>query len=349
MNCSNRRKVSTGEIARRIDAELAGSDSIEIYGINSIDEASENEITFLSGQKHLEKVKQTKAAGIIVKDKIADFDGCQFIVDNVDASLIAAMHLFAPETTVFDGVHPTAVIEDSAEIGENVRIGPGVYVSHGARVGSNTVIGAGCKIGQNSTIGQNSQIDCNVVIYRNCHIGDSCIIQANSTIGACGFGYSFIEGAHRLIPHNGGVVIEDHVEIGANCCIDRAKFGNTVIGSGTKIDDLVMVAHNVVVGRSCLFAAQVGIAGSTIIGDGVVMGGRSGIGDHRKIGDGVKIGAVSTVLKDFPPNTDLMGSPAVEMNQNIRQLIHVQRLPRTEKTLKDLVKRVKKLEASKDD
>jgi len=230
-----------------------------------------------------------------------------------------------------------------------VSVGAGVVIDDGVEIGKNSVIGSGCKIGENSKLGKNCRLDSNVVIYHNCRLGNNVVIQANSTVGSTGFGYSFIDGAHRLIPHNGGVVIEDFVEIGANCCIDRAKFGNTIIGAGTKIDNLVQIAHNVVIGRCCLIAAQVGISGSCKLGDGVVLGGQVGLADNIKIGDGAMIGAQSGLSHSIAAGQQLMGSPALEKRESFRIFGLWRRLPKMAELLKQLHKRVEKLEAAEDD
>jgi UDP-3-O-[3-hydroxymyristoyl] glucosamine N-acyltransferase len=224
-----------------------------------------------------------------------------------------------------------------------------VVISDGAEVGENSIIAAGCKIGENSKIGKNCRFDGNVVVYHNCTIGNNVIIQANSTIGSTGFGYSFIDGSHRLIPHNGGVVIEDFVEIGANCCVDRAKFGNTVIGAGTKIDNLVQIAHNVTIGKCCLIAAQVGISGSCKIGDGVVLAGQVGLVDNIEIGDGTMIGAQAGVMSGTAAGARIVGSPAMDIRAAMKVFGLMKRLPEMAESLKQLHKRIEGLEAAKDD
>ncbi|OHB67411.1 MAG: hypothetical protein A2Y77_05275 [Planctomycetes bacterium RBG_13_62_9] len=180
-------------------------------------------------------------------------------------------------------------------------------------------------------------------------MGNHVIIQSNSTIGAVGFGYAFIEGAHRLIPHNGGVIVEDFVEIGANACVDRAKFGNTIIGAGTKIDNLVQIAHNVVIGKCCLIAAQVGVAGSCRLGDGVVLAGQVGLADNIEIGAGTMVGAQAGVMSSVPPGERLAWSPAIDVKEAVRVVAHILRLPKLSQELKRLTAKVEKLEAAKDD
>ncbi|MCP4451016.1 MAG: UDP-3-O-(3-hydroxymyristoyl)glucosamine N-acyltransferase, partial [Planctomycetes bacterium] len=175
------------------------------------------------------------------------------------------------------------------------------------------------------------------------------IIQANTTIGAVGFGYAHYDGVHTLVPHNGGVIIEDHVEIGSNCCIDRAKFANTVVGAGTKLDNLIQIGHNVVIGKCCLFASQVGIAGSTTLGDGVILAGQVGMADNLTIGDGVKAAAQSGVMSNVPAGQTVVWAPALEQSQAMRVVGEVLRLPKTAKRVRQMAKRLDKLEASEND
>ena len=263
--------------------------------------------------------------------------------------MIEAFKIFAPELKgAVEGIDATAKVADSAEIGKGVSIGHGAVIDDGVQIGERTVIESGCRIGENAKIGSNCRIDSNVVVYHDCILGDNVIVQANSTIGSTGFGYYFIQVAHRLIPHNGVVVLEDFVEVGACSCIDRAKFGETRIGAGTKIDNLVQIAHNVVTGKCCLIAGQVAIAGSVRLGDGVIMGGRSGATDNVKIGDGTMVGGCSSVFNDVKAGQQLFGTPAIDKSDAIRIIGLTRRLPKRMEQLKQLIKRVEKLEAAKD-
>jgi UDP-3-O-[3-hydroxymyristoyl] glucosamine N-acyltransferase len=274
----------------------------------------------------------------------------QLIVKNVDAALIETLNVFAPKLkAAAEGIDPTAKVGQNVKIAKGVSVGAGVVVDDGAAIGENSVIAGGCKIGENSKLGKNCRLDSNVAIYHNCTIGNNVIIQANSTVGSTGFGYSLIDGSHKLIPHNGGVVIEDFVEIGANCCVDRAKFGNTVIGAGTKIDNLVQIAHNVVIGKCCLIAAQAGISGSCKLGDGVVLAGQVGLVDNIEIGDGTMIGAQAGVMSGTEAGARLLGSPAMDIRDAMKVFGLMKRLPKLAESLKQLHKRIERLEAAKDD
>ncbi|MBN2137227.1 MAG: UDP-3-O-(3-hydroxymyristoyl)glucosamine N-acyltransferase [Sedimentisphaerales bacterium] len=345
-------ELTISQLAERIGAELideVGAGDLVIRAARPIEAAGANDVTFLTNDKHKASLGSSGAGAVIVGGRL---DGCerpQLVVENVDSALIEALNLFAPELTpVVAGIDSSAQVADGVSIGEGVSIGPGVVVAKGVEVGEKSIIGSGCKIGENSTIGANCRLDSNVVIYHNCRLGNHVIVQANSTIGSTGFGYSFIEGSHRLIPHNGGVVIEDFVDIGANCCIDRAKFGDTVVGAGTKIDNLVQVGHNVVIGKCCLIASLVGVSGSCKLGDGVVLGGQVGLADNIELGSGVMVAAKSGVINDIEAGQKVAWTPAIERREAYRIINSVMRLPELAKELKKLGKRMNDLEAAED-
>ncbi|MEJ2646969.1 MAG: UDP-3-O-(3-hydroxymyristoyl)glucosamine N-acyltransferase [Sedimentisphaerales bacterium] len=346
-------EMTVEELAKRIDAELAGDAKMFSRRINSvapIKTAKQNNVTFIADSKHRAAIAESRADAVIVSEHIDNLTIPQLIVGNVNKALIETLKIFAPPLKIpVPGIHPSAIIAKDAKVDKEASIGERVVIDHGVVISSGTIIRSGCKIGQNTKIGQNCRIDSNVAIYHNCILGNNVIIQANSTIGSDGFGYALIDGAPRHIPHNGGVIIEDFVEIGANCCIDRAKFDNTIIGAGTKIDNLVQIGHNVVIGKCCLIAGQVGISGSTNIGDGVILGGQVGIVDNIEIGNGVMVGAQAGVVKSVPPGLKLAWTPAYEWNEAMRIMVHMRRLPNMAEQMKRLTKRIEELEASKDD
>lgn len=336
------------EVAEHIGARLVGSGSATVSGVNSIEQAGPEHLSFITADRHAGKVAESKAAAVIVGKKIENVAIAQLVVDSVEEALVTALNLFAPKLTPACGVHSTAVVEKTATIAGNVAIGPAAYISYGAVIGAGSIIGAGCVIGENTTIGENCRLDGNVVVYHNCRVGNNCIIQANATIGSVGFGYYLIDGQPRLIPHNGGVVIEDCVEIGANNCVDRAKFGNTVIGAGTKTDNLVHIAHNVVIGKCCLIAGQAGISGSCRLDDRVVLAGQVGIADHIEIGSGALIGAGSGVVTNVAAGQQVLGMPAIDVRKELQVWALKKHLPDMAKQLKDVIRRIERLEASED-
>ncbi len=342
-------ELTVAELAERIGARLYGSGEAHVNRVWPIDTAQSSDLTFATERKFADKLAKCKAGAVLLNNQIETLRIPQLVVKDVNAALIESLKIFAPVLEQpAAGFDETAKVSPKAKIGKNVSIGPMALIDNGAEVGESSVIGAGVKVGQNSKIGNNSRIDCNVVIYHNCSMGNNCIIQANTTIGSTGFGYRFINGQHRLIPHNGGVVIEDFVEIGANCCVDRAKFGNTLIGAGTKIDNLVQIAHNCIIGKCCLFAGQVGIAGSTIVGDGVVIAGQSGATDNVKIGNEVMIGAKSAVLNDVPDRKKVFGTPAVDIKDSLKSIVMIRKLPKILERVRDIDERLRKIESAKD-
>ena len=346
-------EITIEQLAKRINAELAGNDkffSSRISSVAPIKSANKNNVTFVADDKHKASIRDSQAGAVIVSKSIENLEMPQLIVDNVNKALIEAMKILAPKLkTPVPGIHPSAIIAENVKIDKGVSIGQRVVIDEAVVISSDTIIRSGCKIGENTKIGKNCRIDSNVVIYHNCILGNNVVVQANSTIGSDGFGYVLVDGAPRHIPHNGGVIIEDFVEIGANCCIDRAKFDNTIIGAGTKIDNLVQIAHNVVIGKCCLIAGQVGIAGSSKLGDGVVLAGQVGIIDNLDIGSGVVVGAKSGVVKSAPAGQKLAWTPAYEWNEAMRIMVHVRHLSKMAEQLKKLTKRIERLEASEDD
>ncbi len=349
--------LTIAQLAKRLraDPDKIGSSSSgvlskAITGVGPVKTAGENEVTFVSDDKHQAALEDSSAGAVIIPKRIEGLDKPQLVVKNVNVALIEVLSIFAPKLkAVTPGIDPTARLGQNIKIAEGVSVDAYVVIDDGVEIGPNSVIGSGCKIGENSKIGNNCRLDSNVVMYHNCRLGNNVVIQANSTVGSTGFGYTFIEGAHRLIPHNGGVVIEDFVEIGANCCIDRAKFDNTIIGTGTKLDNFVQIAHNVIIGKCCLIAGQTAIGGSSRLGDGVVLGGQVGLKDNIEIGDGAMIGAQSGVTQDVAAGQILFGTPALQTKEEFRIISARRRLPNMAKQIKQLIKRVERLEAAEND
>ncbi len=342
--------LTVAQLAKHVGAELVGDGSAEISAVGAVNQADERTIAFITNQKYISKLRTSRAGAVIVGRRIKDLAKPQLIVREVNAALIEALSVFAPKLkAAAEGIDPAAKIGPGVKIAKGVSIGPFTVIDDNVEIGTGSVIASGCRIGENSKLGKNCRLDSNVVVYHNCCLGNNVVIQANSTIGSVGFGYYFIEGAHKPIPHNGGVVIEDCVEIGANCCVDRAKFGNTVIGAGTKIDNLVQIAHNVIIGKCCLIAGMVGIAGSCKLGDGVVLAGQVGVKDNIVIGDGVLVGGQSAIMHNVRAGEQIFGTPAIDGKEAFRIIGLTRRLPKVFEQLKQLSVRMEELEASKDD
>jgi len=344
--------LTIAELAQRLGAALAGEKvglDAEITGVQPVKAATGQDLTFVADRKHEGAAKKCGAGAVLVSKPIDGLAIPQLVVENVDAALIEVLGYFAPRLAP-----PAEGVDASARLGENVRLGPGasigpnVVVADDVEIGANTVLGSSCYIGEGVKIGSDCRLDSHVVVYHQCTIGNHVILQAGVRIGAIGFGYSFLDGSHRLVPHNGGVVLEDFVEIGANTCVDRAKFGNTMVGAGTKIDNLVQIGHGVIIGKCCLIAAQVGVAGSCRLGNGVVLAGQVGLADNIEIGDGAMIGAQSGVMGNVAPGEKLAWTPAVDVKEAVRAVAYILRLPKFSQQLKRLTAKVEKLEAAKD-
>ncbi|MCK4627557.1 MAG: UDP-3-O-(3-hydroxymyristoyl)glucosamine N-acyltransferase [Sedimentisphaerales bacterium] len=344
--------MKLGEIARRLEGRLDGDETVAVEWIASLTEAGPKDVSFINDSRYTDQVARTHAAAVIVP---RDFNGMTnsalLFVDDVDDALEQLLLIFAaPLDKPESGVHAMACVDPTAQIGREAAVGAGSVIGANVVVGAGSVICPGCVIGRNVQIGDNCYLWPNVVINQDCVLGHNVIIYANSTIGTDGFGYRITEGEHRKIPHIGIVVIEDDVEIGANSCVDRAKFGRTVIGRGTKIDNLVQIAHNVRIGQHCIIVAQTGVAGSSELGNYVIVSGQCGISDHAKIGNNVQIGPQSCVYsgREIKPKAKVMGAPYRPFRTYFRELSLIQKLPEMARQIKQLRKLINKNADTKD-
>ncbi|BBH54410.1 UDP-3-O-(3-hydroxymyristoyl)glucosamine N-acyltransferase [Fluviispira sanaruensis] len=291
------------------------SKDIKFSGIAPLNRANKEQISFLINDKYIDEIFSSQAGAIICSKKTAELLGNKvaaglIVSDNPHVTLAKVSQKFFKPLHPFHGISELAIIDKSAEIHPSATIFPFVFIAPGVRIGANSVIYSNCFIGAASTIGDDCILYPNVVIREGCRVGDRCILNPGAVVGGDGFGFAADTNENVKIPQIGGVLIEDDVEIGANSTIDRGALFDTKIGRQTKIDNLVMIAHNVVVGELCFIAAQVGIAGSTIVGNKVVMAGQVGVAGHVKIGDKVTISAQSGVSKNIPPEQFWGGSPA---------------------------------------
>jgi UDP-3-O-[3-hydroxymyristoyl] glucosamine N-acyltransferase len=333
--------VKLSEIAALLNVPLDAADR-DIARVASIDEAGPDDLTYITGDRYLDRLAASKAGAVVAPAKLALPELPNTVVFRaVDPELaIAAILARLAPTPVrpLPGIHPTAVIEASASIGVDAAIGPNVYVAEHAHVGRGTVLHANVVVGGNARVGNDCELHPGAVLYQGVQLGDRVIVHANAVIGADGFGYRWDGKRHAKVPQIGVVVIGDDVEIGAATCIDRAKFGQTRIGPGTKIDNLVQVGHNTVTGAHCILCGQVGLAGSTTLGNGVVMGGNAATAGHLKIGDGTMLAARAAVASDTKAKEVLAGAPAIPHRQWLRQEAAIRALP-------ELLKRVRALES----
>lgn len=345
--------TSVQTVADAIGAELDGDATLEVQGFAGLAEAGPTDLTFAADTKRLDGLRDSAAmAAIVSADAPAPAELKKTTLLRVPHVLSAVSRLLGTfgvsETLPPVGVDASAVVDAAAEVSPDAAIGPMVYVGPGCKIGPGTSLCAGAKLSAGVTVGRDCVIGENAVIRHHCWIGDRVRIGPCSVIGHDGFGYNFIDGRHEKVPHVGTVIVESDVEIAACSCVDRAKWGRTVIGAGTKIDNLVQVAHNVRLGNGCLLASQVGIAGSTTVGDFVVMGGHVGVRDNIEIGSGVQVGACTCIPQSVPPKTTLLGLPAREARQTLREWTAINKLPDLLKQVRTLQQRIEHLESATD-
>jgi UDP-3-O-[3-hydroxymyristoyl] glucosamine N-acyltransferase len=324
---------SIEEINQVLKGEIVGYTNTLITAPEQLEEAKNTEISFI-GNKKYEKFWATSSACVAVVNQdiaIEPGENRAFIkVSNADLAMSQVLELFAPPMPVFVvNIHPTAVVDASATIGNHTKIGAGVYIGPNVKIGENVIIYPNVTILDESTIGNHTTIWSGTVIRERCHIGSHCIIHPNATIGADGFGFRpDPERGLVKIPQIGNVIIGNSVEIGANSCVDRGKFSSTIVGDGCKIDNLVQIGHNSKLGKFCIMAGNSGLAGSVTLGNGVIIGGSASIKDHTVIGDGAIVGAGSGVTGDIPAGKTMLGYPAVEARDALKQWAILKRLVR---------------------
>ncbi|RLB80696.1 MAG: UDP-3-O-(3-hydroxymyristoyl)glucosamine N-acyltransferase [Deltaproteobacteria bacterium] len=337
-------EITLGEVAEILRGKLHGDPRIRIKGINSLEHASESDISFFFSQRYKDLLKATSACALIVPEQVQDFAGAQIVVDNAELAYAKLASLFAPEVPRYPGISDKAFVHNSAKIAQGVSIYPFVYIAERAEVAEGTILFPGVYIGKEVSIGSNTVIYPNVTILERTRIGSQVIIHAGTVIGSDGFGFVQHEGESIKIPQLGYVEIEDYVELGANCCVDRATFGRTWIKRGVKTDNLVQIGHNVVIGERSIIVSQTGISGSVTVGKQVIIGGQVGIADHITVGDGAMIGSQSGVAKSIPPGEVVSGSPAIAHRKWLRSMGLVSRLPELHERIRTLEKKLKLME-----
>jgi len=333
------------EIARITGGEVVGDGETLITGISGIREAEAGDLTFLSNPKYAPLLETTCAAAIITSRETKSTAKPLIRTDNPSLAFAKVISVFAPqEEDRPKGIHKSAIIGKNVKLGKRVAVGPCSVIEEGVCVGDDTLIYAGCFIGRCTRIGKSGLIYPNVTLRERVVIGDRVIIHSATVIGSDGFGFVKVEGAHIKIPQIGTVEICDDVEIGSCVTIDRARFDKTVIGRGTKIDNLVQIAHNVVVGENSLIVAQAGISGSTVIGNNVTIAGQAGLVGHITIGDGAVLAAQAGVTKSVPPDTMVSGYPARPHDKARQVNACVQNLPKLYQEIKELKNKIEALE-----
>ncbi|MEF9437664.1 MAG: UDP-3-O-(3-hydroxymyristoyl)glucosamine N-acyltransferase [Candidatus Mariimomonas ferrooxydans] len=334
--------MKLGKIAGFIGGRIVGNPDIDITGVSGIKDARQGDITLLADKKNVKEIRSTNASAVIAGEKIEGIMASILIVDNPRLAFAKTLDIFYKKPFTPLGISKKAVIGSGSNFGDDISIHPFAYIHNNVSIGNRAIIFPYVYIGSNVSIGDDSIIYPNVTIRENVKIGKKVIIHSGTVIGSDGFGYVQDKGRHHKIPQVGGVIIEDNVEIGANVTIDRATTGSILIGNGTKIDNLVQIAHNVRIGRNCIIVAQVAIGGSVETGDGVVLGGQAGVRDHVKIGRGVMVGAQSGIGNDIPDGQVFSGSPAIPHKTWLRSQSIYSKLPDYIKRLHELERKVKK-------
>jgi UDP-3-O-[3-hydroxymyristoyl] glucosamine N-acyltransferase len=341
------------DLARRIGAALRGDGGRRVRGVRGLEDAGPEDVTFFANPRYRKELARTRAAAVIVAG------GETGRVPSSAATLVAAQPYvaFAKASALFHleerpaaGIHPRAFVGQGAEIDPTASIGPFAVVGAGARIGARTVLHASARVLDEARVGSSCILYSGAVVREKCVLGDRVILQPNAVVGSDGFGFAFdLEGdgsgpMHRKVPQAGIARVEDDVELGACTCVDRATLGETVIGRGTKVDNLVQIAHNVRIGPLALVVAQVGISGSTEIGAGAILAGQAGIVGHLRVGDGARVGAQAGVGHDVPDGETHTGSPAMPHREWLRMSVALPRVPELLKQVRKLEQRVKELE-----
>jgi UDP-3-O-[3-hydroxymyristoyl] glucosamine N-acyltransferase len=336
-------------LAAELGGEVIGDGSTVIRGVAGIREAMPGDLTFLANSRYDSHLAETRASAVICSREPRVSDRPLLVVDNPYLAFQRAVGIFRPDQhRPAPGVHPTAVVADDARLGRDVAIGAHCIVERGATLGDRVVLMGGCYVGHGASLGDDTLFYPRVVLREECVVGARCIVHPGAVIGSDGFGFAFDAGRYHKVPQVGNVVIGDDVEIGANTTIDRATTHSTRIGDGCKIDNLVQIGHNVVVGRHCIIVAQVGVSGSTELEDHVTLGGQAGLVGHIRIGKGAMVGAQSGVTKSVAPETTVTGYPATQHGawRRLQALIH--RLPDLFQRSRELEERVGELERQRE-
>lgn len=329
--------MKLNELAELLDGRLQGANpSAEIDGVSTLQEATVSEASFLANMKYRADLADSKAGVILVSSEVGEeIDRAVLVVDNPYLAFARLQRHFHPAPVASGNRHASAVIDPGALLADDVDVGAQAVIGRGVRIGKGSIIGAGCVIEENAEIGEHCLLHSRAVISHGCILGDRVILQPGAIIGSDGFGYAWTGREHLKIPQTGRVVIADDVEIGANSCVDRGALGDTVIGQGVKLDNLIQIGHNVEVGALSIMASQVGISGSTKIGMGCQIGGQVGMAGHLKVGDAAQIAAKAGVIGDLEGGVSYAGFPAIPHRMWLKMSVAMNRLPELLKLLKN--------------
>ena len=335
---------TAGEIAKKVNGEVIGNKAITITGFSKADLASCGDLTFAENEYFFSLADKSQASAILAQSGFHSNNKTVIQVKDARIAFARVLPLFFNEKPFTPGIHPSAIIADSAEISDSAFVGANCIIDEGSKIGNKSFIQANCNIGKNTIVGNEVRLFPNVSIYSACHIHNNVRIHSGIVIGSDGFGYVFDKDHHRKILQIGGVIIEDDVEIGANCTIDRGALEDTVIGRGSKIDNLVQIGHNVIIGEHCIIVAQNAIGGSSHIGSFSVLAGQVGVAGHLKIGPKSIVAAKSGVITDLEGNNQYMGFPAVPSQEAKRQIVATKNLPKLGKRVTKIENAIRKLD-----
>lgn len=330
------------ELAELVGGRIEGDPDREVEAVRPLDTAGPRDLSFLTSPKYRERAAASGAGALLVGKGVAPagLGRDLLVVDDPSFALSRLIALFHPAEAREPGIHPTAVLEPGAEVDPSAHVGPYAVIGAGSRVGPGAAIHALAVVGRGCAVGPGAVLYPHAVLYDGTEVGAGSLVHAGAVLGSDGFGYATSRGAHHKVPQVGRVVVEEDVEIGANSTIDRAMLGETRIGAGTKIDNLVQVGHNVQVGRHCILCGQAGIAGSTHLGNYVVLAGQAGVAGHIHLGDGAQVAAKSAALTSVEPKMQVAGIPAIPLRKWRRQAVSLSRLETMNRRLKALEKRL---------
>ena len=338
--------LTVSEIARHVGGEIIGDASTQISGIAPADHARPGDLTYADKETYFRTADEGEASAVVVSGPFTSARKPLIRVANARVAVARLLPLFFPPEEHASGIHASAVVDASAQVDPSAHVGPNCVISAGVRLGARSVLMGGNHIGRDCQVGEDVTLFPNVLLYARTQVGNRVTVHGGTVIGSDGYGYVFDEGRHRKVLQVGNVIIHDDVEIGANAAIDRAALGSTVIGKGTKIDNLVHVAHNVVMGSHCLIMGQVGFAGSTKLGDYCVIASQSGIAGHLNLGRQATVGAKSGVMRDIPDGETVLGIPAQPDKQTKRQWVAIQKLPEMMREIRELQQKMERLKAA---
>ena len=340
-------KKKLNELAAYVQGSVIGDGEVQIHGVAPIEDAKEGELTFIANPKYLSRLAETQASAVIVSPEVTSGEKPLLRVKSPYLAFAKILTLFSQKPYRAGGIAPNAWVSPTAQLGKDVTVFPFVTIGDGCRIGDRVTLHPGVCIGEHSSIGDDSVLHPNVSVYPGMVIGQRVILHSGVVVGSDGFGYAKEGKKNMKIPQIGKVIIEDDVEVGANTSIDRGALGNTVIRRGVKIDNLVQIAHNVLIGEDSIIVAQVGISGSTKVGSNVTLAGQVGLAGHLQIGDNVQVGAQSGVGQDLPPNQAYSGSPAIPHREWLRMAMSLPKVPEMRRMLTDIGKRLIKIEENR--